>query len=284
MMRSCPYHSRTATTLLSLAAAFITMSILLPSCRSAAEIPSPSPKPKILTVMAAASMTEVFSDLAVEFEAQNPGINVEFNFAGSQQLVQQLASGARADVFASANRKQMDAGVEGGRIDRRTVFPFARNKLVIIQPADNPAKIASPGDLARPGVKILLASPEVPVGAYTLEFLEKASQPSALGLDFKEKVLANVVSYETSVKPVVVKVGLGEADAGIVYATDLTPANRDELASVEIPDDLNVIAEYYIAPVADGDQALARMWIELIRSRSAEELLQKYGFQPVQDP
>jgi molybdate transport system substrate-binding protein len=233
--------------------------------------------------MAAASLTEAFTDLAEAFEAEYPGVIVEFNFAGSQQLVQQLANGARADVFASANREQMDASVASGRIDSREVVTFARNRLVTILPANNPANISSLEDLARPGVKILLAAPEVPVGAYTLEFLEKASQSSAYGVGFKEKVLTNVVSYETSVKVVVVKDGLGEADAGIVYTTDLTRANRDQLVSIEIPDELNVTAEYFIAPVADGDRELSMLWIEFLSSKDGERLLQTDGFQPLQN-
>jgi molybdate transport system substrate-binding protein len=234
--------------------------------------------------MAASSLTEAFNELAQAFEAANPRVQIELNFASSQQLAQQLSNGARADIFASANRQQMDIAVENGRIDRRDVTAFTRNKLIMVYPLDDPGKISSLSDLAKPGVKVLLAAPDVPVGAYTLEFLEKAAQPGVYGADFKDRVLANTVSYEASPKAVVVKVGLGEADAGIVYATDLTPEKQASLGSIDIPDELNVVAEYFIAPVTDGDRELARLWIEFIRSKSAEELLQIFGFQPLQNP
>ncbi len=263
--------------------ALIGLSILA-GCRPRTS-PAVSPvETRVLTVMAASSLTEAFNELAQAFEAANPRVQIELNFASSQQLAQQLSNGARADIFASANRQQMDIAVENGRIDRRDVTAFTRNKLIMVYPLDDPGKISSLSDLAKPGVKVLLAAPDVPVGAYTLEFLEKAAQPGVYGADFKDRVLANTVSYEASPKAVVVKVGLGEADAGIVYATDLTPEKQASLGSIDIPDELNVVAEYFIAPVTDGDRELARLWIEFIRSKSAEELLQIFGFQPLQNP
>lgn len=264
--------------------AAVFFSLVLSACGLVRGGATPSSAPAVLTVMAAASTTETFGDLAAAFEDENPGVKVELIFAGSQQLAQQLANGARADVFASANRKQVDEGVASGRIDPRDVVAFARNQLIVILPAANPAKVSAIGDLARPGVKILLASPDVPVGAYAIQFLEKTSQANAFGADFKTRVLANVVSYEASAKGVLVKVGLGEADAGIVYSTDLTPDVRDVVGAIEIPDELNVTAEYWIAPISNGNRELADLWIDFVQSEAGRELLQQHGFQPAQHP
>ncbi len=259
----------------------IILLIALSACADNPNPPAAAEQPtQVLTIMAASSLTEAFTELAAAFEAVNPDIRVELNFASSTQLAQQLTSGARADVFASANQKQIDLAVENSRVKPQDVSAFATNRLVVIYPSDNPGGVSSLADLARPGVKVLLAAPEVPVGQYSLEFLGKASLTTEFGADFKEQVLANVVSYEASVKGVVVKVGLGEADAGIVYATDLTPANRAELGSISIPDELNVVAEYFIAPVADGKVGLADRWIEYLRSAEAVKIFENHGFMP----
>jgi molybdate transport system substrate-binding protein len=180
--------------------------------------------PVTLRVYAAASLGDVFDELGREYEASHPGVKVEFNYAGSQQLSQQLAQGATADVFASANLKQMQAATSAGRVADGSTQLFARNRLMVIYPADG-KPLSSLSDLAQPGLHIVLAGKEVPVGQYALDFLDKAAADPQLGAAFREGVLANVVSYEENVKAVLAKVSLGEADAGIVYASDLTGAN-----------------------------------------------------------
>src|SRR4029453_11333336 len=125
----------------------------------------------------------------------NPGVTVTFNFAGSQQLAQQIGQGAPCDVFASANKKQMDAAAPAGRIDKEAPLTFARNKLVVITPHDNPAKLADLEDLSKAGLKIVLAAKEVPVGQYALDMLDKAEKDGGVGAGFKDAVLKNVVSY-----------------------------------------------------------------------------------------
>ena len=234
-----------------------------------------------LTIMAASSLTEVFTELGRSFESEHPDIKIEFNFAGSQQLAQQLANGARADVFASANQKQMDIAVQNGRVNAQDVIIFAKNQLVVVYPIDNPGKLTSLANLAKPGVKILIAAHEVPVGEYTLEFLAKATQAGSFGQSYKERVLANVVSYETTVKAVVVKVGLGEADAGIVYESDINPISKAKLGQIEIPESINVVATYPIAPILDGQRDLAKMWIDYLLSDAGTQILTKYLFTPV---
>ncbi len=186
--------------------------------------PATPPGSPTLTVLAAASLTELFTELGRLFEARNPQVKVTFNFAGSQQLAQQLNQGAGADVFASASPKNMDAVVQSGRVERGAVQNFARNRLVVILPSGRYAReqrrVRQLSDLAQPGLKLDLADSSVPAGQYSLEFLDKAALDPAFGPAFKAGVLKNVVSYEENVKAVVTKVALDEADAGIVYATD----------------------------------------------------------------
>lgn len=236
-----------------------------------------------LTVFAAASLNEVFMDLGQAFEAANPGVEVVMNFAGSQQLAQQLAQGAPADVYASANLNQVQALVEAGLVDEDAPKVFANNRLIVVVPADNPGGIATLQDLAKPGLKLVLAAPEVPAGAYAQEFLKKAAQDPAFGADFEENVLKNVVSYEENVRAVLSKVLLGEADAGITYTSDLTPATVNQLAALEIPDEINSLALYYITPVSESSQpALAERFISFVLSPEGQQILSQYGFLAVQ--
>ncbi len=204
-----------------------------------------------------------------------------FNFAGSQQLAQQLGQGADADVFASASKKYMDAAVEAKRVNQDEAKTFVKNRLVVVYPKDNPAGLTALKDLAKPGVKLVLADKAVPVGQYALDFLDKASQDAAYGASFKDDVIKNVVSYEDNVKAVLTKVQLGEADAGIVYVTDIDAEAKDQVGSLEIPDALNTIATYQIAPIADSKNAeLAKAFVELVLSPEGQAILAKYGFIP----
>jgi molybdate transport system substrate-binding protein len=236
-----------------------------------------------LIVFAAASLTDAFTEIGRAFEAANPGVTVAFNFAGSNQLATQIGEGAPADVFASANQAQMDAAVASGRIDPDAPAIFATNRLVVVYPADNPAGIASLPDLARPDTLIVLAAEAVPVGQYSLEFLDKAAADPAFDAGFKETVLDNVVSYEENVRSVLNKVALGEADAGIVYTSDL--AGVEGVASLEIPDALNVLAEYPIAPLNDSAQGeTAAAFVSTVLDTVGQSILADYGFGPVVAP
>jgi molybdate transport system substrate-binding protein len=252
--------------------------------RAASAPPSAAPthSPQNLTVLAAASLTESFTEIGHAFEAQNPGVKVSFSFAGSQQLAQQLAQGVGADVFASANIKYMDAMLEAGRVKSGDAETFAKNRLVVIFPKYNPAAMKALKDLAKPGLKLDLADPSVPVGQYTLKFLDKAAKDSHFGPAFKNVVLKNVVSYEDNVKAVVTKVALGEADAGVVYTTDVTPDVAAKITKLAIPDALNTIATYPIAPISDSQNpALARAFVSFVLSPAGQAILGKYGFIPV---
>lgn len=233
-----------------------------------------------ITVFAAASLTDAFREIGEAFEAANEGVSVEFNFAGSQALRTQIEQGAPADVYAPANATQMDAAVEAGQIAGEPV-EFTRNDLVVIVPRGNEAGIETLEDLARPGLKIVLAQREVPAGQYSRAFLEAASADGALGADYGERVLENVVSEETNVRQVVTKVQLDEADAGIVYASDVTGEAADDLVVIEIPERLNQIASYPMAVTKDaGNPEAAAAFIDFVLSSDGVAILTAHGFRP----
>jgi molybdate transport system substrate-binding protein len=230
-----------------------------------------------LTVFAASSLADAFNDIKAELERRHDGLRITYNFAGSPQLVTQLVEGADADVFAAANTAQMQAAFEAGVVDGAQPV-FARNLLAIVVPRDNPGDINAPQDLGRPGLKLVVANPEVPVGRYTLEALDKMSAAAGYGADFRARVEANIVSQEDNVRQVAAKVQLGEADAGLVYATDVTEAIRDDVWLVEIPEALNVVAAYPIARVTDGRAELAQAFIDFVLSDAGQAILREHGF------
>jgi len=255
------------------------IALFLLGCAPATEGPTVAPEARTLNVFAAASLTEAFTEIGRNFEAANPGVTVTFNFAGSQALRTQIEEGAPADVFASASGKEMDIIVAGKFVADGMPRVFLNNKLVLILPADNPASVTKLGDLAKPGLKLVLAAEEVPVGNYARQSLELMN--GSFGTDFKDKVLANVVSNEDNVKQVVSKVQLGEADAGIVYTSDAVAAPA--LKTVEIPTDLNVIAKYPIAPLVKSANAdLATSFVDYVLSAEGQAILAKWGFAPPQ--
>lgn len=234
---------------------------------------------RVLTVFAAASLNEAFRAIGREFEAIHPGEKVAFNFAGSQQLVQQLANGAPADVFASADLKQMTEAVASGRIDSNEVSVFAHNRLVVVLPRENKAGIHLLPDLAHPHLKIILADKAVPAGRYALEFLKKCNQSAEFDTLFEMNVLANVVSYEENVRSVLSKIILGEADAGIVYSSDVSLNNREAVIALDIPEKLNVSAMYPIAVLKDSrSRSRAEEFVRYVLSERGQSTLGQYGF------
>lgn len=240
-----------------------------------------SPTAEVLSgeviIFAAASLTDVFEAAAEELAALYPDLTLTFNFAGSQALVTQLSEGAPADVFASANNTQMTAAQDADVIASEPAT-FTRNRLAIVVPADNPAGIETAADLANDGVKLVLANPDVPVGAYSRDILAAMSDDAEYGADFATRVEANVVSQESNVRDVITKVQLGEADAGIVYVTDITPDVADAVTIVEIPVAFNIIASYPIALVTDGNAELGQAFIDYILSDAGQVLLAEFGF------
>lgn len=244
--------------------------------------PTAAEEPVTLTVLAAASLTESFTELGAVFEAANSNVKVALSFAGSQQLAQQLAEKAPADVFASASKKYMTATIESGRVISGTEKTFAKNALVVIYPKENPAGLTALTDLSKPGIKLVLGAKEVPVGQYALDFLDKAIADPTYGATFKDDVLKNVVSYEDNVKSVVTKVTLGEADAGIVYLTDITADAAEKVDKITIPNEINVIASYPMATIADSAYPEeAQAFMDFVLSEEGQAVLAKYNFTPV---
>jgi molybdate transport system substrate-binding protein len=235
-----------------------------------------------ITVFAAASLTEAFTLLGKVFEERAPGWRVTFNFAGSQQLALQIEHGAPADVFASADQRWMTYLQQRGRI-AGAAPEFARNRLVIIVPRANPAKIGQLQDLARPGVKFVIEADAVPAGRYMREALAKLARAPGFGPDFAQRVMQNVVSEEDNVKTVVAKVQLGEADAGAVYRSDVTPTVSDKVVILDIPDPYNVIASYPFA-VVKGSNGNGQLFMGLVLSPLGQQFLRGFNFIPAAQP
>lgn len=235
-----------------------------------------------LTVFAAASLTGAVTDIAKDYEALHPDIHIITNFDGSQALRMQIEQGAYADVFLSANTKHMHALRDKGFMKNDTIGLFARNKLTVIVPVNNPGNITTLDDLARPGTRLVIGTKDVPIGDYARQILKKMANDPAYGPGYEEAVLKNVMSEETTVTFVVAKVQLGEADAGIVYESDVTPENRGKISLIPIPDTFNVIAEYPGGVLAQsGKNEEARRFLSYLTSDGGRSVLSGYGFIPI---
>jgi molybdate transport system substrate-binding protein len=229
-----------------------------------------------LVIFAAASLTDSFTELATVFEAQNPGINLVLHFASSAQLAAQLNEGVSADIFASANQLQMQAAIESQRVELRDVQPFAANTLTVVVPVGNPAGIQSLYDLGGAGVALLMAVPGVPVRDYADQMI--ANLPPSI----QDSIYQNLMSEESNVRQVATKVALGEADAGIVYRSDITPDIADRIEQVEIPEALNVMAAYPLAVIADtAHKELADDFVGFVISQDGQVILIQWGFTPI---
>ena len=219
-----------------------------------------------ITVFAAASLTAAFNTIGAEFQRAHPGTMIHFAYAGSSTLVAQVQQGAIGDVFASADQPNMQKLIDAG-LTAGSPSIFARNRLQIAVPAGNPKHIAGLADLGRSGLVVVLCAPVVPCGRYALQALQKA------------EVTVKPASQETDVKAVLTKVSLGEADAGIVYTTDVKAAGA-RVQGVNIPDDLNVIADYPIVTLKDSQNiGLARAFIGYIHA-DGQRTLALDGFLP----
>jgi molybdate transport system substrate-binding protein len=249
----------------------------------ASAAPSAQPSGEI-TVFAAASLTDAFTDMGERFKAANPNTNIVFNFGASTQLFTQIDQGAPADIFASADQVQMDRARAAGRIDG-PAFTFAMNRLVVITPAANPGRVEELGDLARPGLRVVTSQADVPIGVYTQTMLDRMSEDPQYGTDFKDRVNANIVSREANVRQIVAKVQLGEADAAVVYKSDVTPQVASQLRMINVPNDFNVLATYPIALVQGArNRALAAAFMGYVLSPSGQEVLAAWNFVPVGEP
>jgi molybdate transport system substrate-binding protein len=217
-----------------------------------------------LTVYAASSLKGAFEQLGKDFEADHDGVQVTFSFAGSSDLVAQVQQGARADVFASADEANMEKLTADHLVGEPTLF--ATNTLEIAVPPDNPAGVTSVQDLTKKGLKLVTCAPEVPCGA------------AAVKLEAATGVHLSPVSEEQSVTDVLNKVTSGEADAGLVYVTDVRSAG-DQVKGIEIPQAQDVVNRYPIATVADSKESdLGREFVDLVTGKKGQQVLAEAGF------
>ena len=232
-----------------------------------------------ITVFAAASLTDVFNAIAMSFQLANPDAHLTFNYASSGTLVTQLGQGAKADAFAAADHNTMNNARNGGSVTGQDQI-FARNSLIIIVPTSNPAHITGLKDLANPGLKVVTADTSVPIGQYTQNMLMKASADPSYGSDFQSRFQTNVVSQQTDDKQIVAQVQLGEADAAVVYATDITPATQGQLTSFQIPAQFNTEVVYPIATTKGDNPSGGLAFVNYVLSPAGQAVLKTWNFLP----
>ena len=240
---------------------------------------APPARGRALVVFAAASLREGLSAVAEGFERAHPEVDVQLSFAGTQALRAQLEQGAAADVFASADQSHMDALGDSGFVDAPVTF--ARTHLVLVVSTEASARLRSFGDLSN-AERVVVGAPEVPVGRYTAHLLERAD--AALGAGFAARVNSRVVSRELSVRQVLAKVTMGEADAGVVYRSDVAVAGA-AVHVLEVPPGLRVVAEYPMATLRRAaEPALAEAWVRYVLSPPAQDALAAAGFERARTP
>ncbi len=252
----------------------VTSTAVLAACGGDGDMAQPagsqsgSQNPKgTITVFAAASLTDAFQRLGEEFEAAHPGTTVDFDFGGSSALLEQILSGAPADVFASASESNMQAAVDAGAVVGEAI-PFVTNQLQIAVPADNPASVTGLADFAKPNLLIGLCAEEVPCGEFSREALSKA------------RLMPSVDTKEADVRSLLTKIEAGELDAGIVYRTDVLAAG-DKVLGIDIPPEQNVVAVYPIASLKSAKNgATARAFVSFVLSAEGLAILRSFGFGP----
>ena len=254
----------------SLLVAAVTATLVLAACGSSSKgTASTSPSGKLtgsITVLAGSSLTAGFTGLGEEFQTAHPGTKIEFSFGSSSDLERSIEEGAPADVFASADQKNMTKLVAAGANSGRPV-DFAKNRLEIAVEKGNPENIATLSDLAKPGVVVVLCDPSAPCGKYAAQVLDNA------------KVKLTPKSLEANVKSTLSKVEIGEADAAIVYVSDVTSSGKVD--GVEIPAKVNVLTTLPIVALKDSkNAALAKAWVDFVVAHQSE-LVSKYGFLPL---
>ena len=239
---------------------------------------SPSNAQGSLTVFAATSLTDAFEEVGAAFQQERPHVRISFNFAGSSTLRAQLELGARADLFASADIRQMDPLQTADALLDVPRF-FAANSLVLVVPEGSDT-VRTPVDLAGPGVRLALALPDVPVGVYALIALERMGASVGFDDGFYRRAVGNVVTQETNVRQVLAKVALGEVDAGIVYLSDVAGDRARGVETIPLTQSHNVTALYPVAVLRDSRELeLAGLFVSFLTSPTAQTILAEHGFQ-----
>lgn len=236
-----------------------------------------------LTIFAASSLTDAFNDIKASYEKANPTVKIAYSFGASSTLATQLKEGAPADIFASASPAQMTVAVEAKRIAGKP-RTFAKNRLVLIVPADNPAKITGLIDLAKPGLKLAVGKPKVPVRDYTDAILDKLAKLSDYGDSYKAAVIRNFIEFD-NVRQVSAQVSSGETDAGLVYQSDVTPDIAAKVTIITIPESVNPLVLYPIAITDDSPNPVAaNKFIDYVLSDAGQDALVTWNFISVRVP
>ncbi len=234
-----------------------------------------------LTAYVAANATRPFDRLMQHFHRARPDLRARASYAGTQILLTQLVHGADADLFLSADEEHMEQAVEAGLVEE--YHPVSRTTEVIVVPRSNPAGVTSLEDLGSKPVKLVIGVDTVPIGIYTRQVLENAARDYGAG--FPEDVQRNVVSTETDVKQVLHKVAMGEADAGVVYRSDVSGEVRDQVEVVPIPEEYQVTAINYAAvTTTTADPEGASELLSFIRSPQGQRVFGHFGYLPVRPP
>jgi molybdate transport system substrate-binding protein len=231
-----------------------------------------------VTIFAAASLKSALAKAKESFEVAHPGTTLTISTDSSAALETKIEQGAPADVFLSADtsnpQKVVDKGLASGGI-----VPFARNNLIVIVPASNPAGIASPADLAKPGVKVVGGGDTVPISRYAQQFVDNLGRVSGYPSNFSDAYQANVVSKEDNVAAIVSKIELGEGDAGIVYATDAKASTK--VKAIDVPDGANVTATYGgVVVKSSANQATAAILLAWLAGTEGQDVFASFGFLP----
>ena len=238
--------------------------VLIAAAQPVAAAPRPSGE---ITVFAASSLTESFDAIAKQFEKKYPDVTVKFNYDASSNLATQINQGAPADVFASADQDNLQKTIDSGAVTPPPIV-FAKNRLEIAVEKGNPKKIKDLADLQKAGLVVVLCADQVPCGKYAAESLGKAG------------VSVSPASKEENAKATLGKVSIGEADASIVYVTDVK-ASKGTTSGVKIADKVNVVATYPMGIVKDSQNATAaKAWVQFVRSKDGQKTLRKFGFLP----
>ena len=234
-----------------------------------------------IVVSAAASLQDSFIEAGRIFEQDHPGTRIAFNFASSNQLANQIEQGAPVDVFASADMSLLKRLAGSNIITENSVM--ARNKLTVIVSKSASMKIEGLADIAKKGVRLIIAGSQVPAGRYARQFLQKADQAGSYGTDYSLRVLGNIVSEEPDLRMVAMKVAFGEGDAGIVYVSDIAGDVGNKVRAIAIEDKLNVMAEYGIAIVKSSTHPdAAKAFCSLLLSPKGQAIFTKNRLLPAQ--
>ncbi len=238
----------------------------------------PTPAPVELTIFGAASLKSVLDEVKAEYEAANPGTTLTISTDSSAALETKIEQGAPADVFLSADTTNPQKLIDGG-FATEPLVKFAGNKLTIIVPSDNPAKIETPVDLARDGVDIIAAGDAVPITKYAAQLVHNLAGQPGYPADFEAAYAANIASREENVKAIVGKIELGQGDAGIVYVTDA--AGAPSVRTIDVPDSANVLATYGgVFIEASSHEAEGRAFLAWLAGPSGRAVLASFGFLP----